>query len=49
VWDGRYKYIRGYEDEPMLFDLTEDPLENRNIARKAPAHSARLAKLLQMG
>jgi arylsulfatase A-like enzyme len=46
VSDGRYKYIRGYEEQPMLFDLHEDPLENRNIARKASGEAARLAKLL---
>jgi arylsulfatase A-like enzyme len=46
VSDSRYKYIRGYEDEPMLFDLEDDPLENRNIASKAPAVAARLARLL---
>jgi hypothetical protein len=46
VSDNRYKYIRGYEDEPMLFDLEDDPLENRNIVRKAPAVAARLARLL---
>src|SRR5262249_28749192 len=46
VSDSRYKYVRGYEKEPMLFDLIEDPLENRNIAKKATSDAARLAKLL---
>jgi choline-sulfatase len=47
VWDGRYKYIRGYEDQPMLFDLQDDPLENVNIASKAKGEAARLSKILQ--
>ena len=46
VWDGRYKYVRGYEKQPMLFDLHDDPLENRNIAAKALSEAARLSKLL---
>jgi membrane-anchored protein YejM (alkaline phosphatase superfamily) len=46
VWDGQYKYIRGYEAQPMLFDLHSDPLENRNIAAKAKGEAARLGKLL---
>jgi len=31
---------------PLLFDLESDPLENRNIASKAPDVVARLSKLL---
>lgn len=31
---------------PMLFDLKADPLENHNLAAKAPEIVARLAKLL---
>jgi arylsulfatase len=46
VWDGRYKYVRGYEEQPMLFDLHDDPLENRNIASAAKSEVARLGKLL---
>jgi arylsulfatase A-like enzyme len=46
VMDGRYKYVRGYEKEPMLFDMAEDPLENVNIAAKAKPDAARLSKLL---
>ena len=46
VWDGRYKYVRGYEEQPILFDLHDDPLENRNIASKAQGEATRLSKLL---
>lgn len=46
VWDGRYKLIRGFEAEPLLFDLEQDPLENMNIMAKAPEAAKRLAGLL---
>jgi arylsulfatase len=46
VWDGRYKYIRGYEKTPMIFDLAEDPLENVNLIGKPPEQATRLGKLL---
>ncbi len=48
VSDGQYKLIRGYEKdgEPLCFDRKVDPLENNNLARKAPAAMARLGKLL---
>jgi arylsulfatase len=46
VTEGRYKYIRGFEDTPLLFDLKNDPLENENIAAAKPAVAARLAQLL---
>jgi choline-sulfatase len=46
VIDGRYKYVRGYEDRPMLFDLERDPQEMRNIAADSPREAGRLAKLL---
>ena len=46
VWDGRYKYVRGYQEQPMLFDLHADPLENRNIAAQAKPEAARLSRLL---
>ena len=35
--------------QPMLFDLHDDPLENRNIAAKAKGEAARLSKLLGLG
>jgi arylsulfatase len=49
VGDGRYKLVRGFgpaEKGPLLFDLNADPLENVDIAAKAPDVVARLAKLL---
>ncbi len=46
VTQGPYKYIRGWENEPLLFDLQTDPLENHNLAAKKPAVAARMAKLL---
>ena len=49
VSDRRYKLIRGFDPEgpgPLLFDLESDPLENRNIAAKAPDVVARLSGLL---
>jgi arylsulfatase len=32
VYDGRYKFIEGFRDEEILFDLQEDPFETRNLA-----------------
>lgn len=46
VMQGPYKYIRGWEKEPLLFDLHNDPRENENLASKQPAVAARMAKLL---
>ena len=46
VSDGQYKLIRGYENEPMLFDEQEDPLENVNLAPKAKNQVNRLSRLL---
>lgn len=32
LWfDGRYKYVTGYNDEPTLFDLDTDPFERNNL------------------
>jgi arylsulfatase len=46
VNDGRYKLIRGYGKETLLYDMQTDPLENTNIAAKAQADVRRLEKLL---
>lgn len=56
VFDGRYKLIRGFDPQrpkqpsgaapPLLFDLASDPLENTNLAAKAPDQVARLSSLL---
>ncbi len=44
--DQRYKYIRGFEAEPLLFDHQNDPLENSNLAAANPEAASRLARLL---
>lgn len=36
VFDGRYKYIEGFGEKQLLFDLANDPLENENIAADEP-------------
>jgi arylsulfatase len=46
VCDGRYKLVRGYQNEPLLFDVMDDPLENVNLAQKAKDQVTRLSKLL---
>ncbi|MGH9664218.1 MAG: sulfatase family protein, partial [Bryobacteraceae bacterium] len=46
VWDGRYKLIRGFEPEPMLFDLERDPYENENAASRETGAFERLSKAL---
>ena len=67
VFDGRYKFIRGFDPAAarrkrakrqgrgqgeretgplLLFDLENDPLENVNIADKAPAIVKRLSRIL---
>ena len=45
VMQGQYKYIRGWENQPLLFDLSNDPLENENLATQKPDVVARMAKL----
>ncbi len=44
AYDGRYKYIEGFGDTPMFFDLDTDPLENNNII-DAPGTSAHVERL----
>lgn len=46
VWDGRHKLVRGFEEQPLLFDLREDPMENDSIAGRSPEMVQRLARLL---
>ena len=46
VWDGRHKLVEGYNRETMLFDLQNDPLENRNLVTSAKNIAARLRKHL---
>lgn len=48
AYDGQYKVVEGYYpgDQPWLFDLSEDPLENHNIAKKAPNHVKRLLEAM---
>lgn len=49
VYDGRYKLVRGFSDNPnkiFLFDMQSDPLENKDIARENPQIVERMVKLL---
>ena len=46
VTTGRYKYVRGWEKEPMLFDVRDDPQENVNLVAKMPGMAADLERLL---
>ena len=56
VYDGRYKLVRGtgpqttfskaFGPEPQLFDLVDDPWEDRNVAGEHPEVVSRLSELL---
>lgn len=46
VFDGRYKYVRGFEDQPLLFDLATDPGENVNLVEEMPEMARRLNRIL---
>jgi len=46
VFDGRYKLIRGFTEEPLLFDLKNDLFENVNIADKASVEYVRLSEII---
>ncbi len=50
VDDGKYKLIINYgkEKETLLFDRSNDPLENNNLADKQPSQVKRLRKLLMV-
>ena len=37
AYDGRFKYIEGFEDSPQFFDLDADPNENNNLISDANA------------
>jgi arylsulfatase A-like enzyme len=45
VMEGQYKYVRGWGDGPMLFDLGDDPAENTNLASDKPEVAAKLERL----
>ncbi|MGC8861305.1 MAG: sulfatase family protein [Armatimonadota bacterium] len=49
IFDGRYKLVRGYEEqeELSLFDLEADPLETKNIAANHKDIVERLSNLLR--
>lgn len=46
VWDGRHKLVEGYNQETMLFDLQNDPFENRNLVASEKVLASRLRKQL---
>lgn len=46
VFDGRFKLIRGYGGQPLLFDMDEDPSQNSDLFEKLPATRSRLAEIL---
>jgi len=46
VWDGRYKFVQGYEGAEQLFDLQSDPYENRNLVTSEKQLAARLRSRL---
>ena len=46
VWDGRHKLVEGFNQETMLFDLQNDPLENRNLVTSEKVLASRLRKQL---
>jgi choline-sulfatase len=56
AYDGRWKLITGFDPagpkgaegrEPVLFDRANDPLENENLAAKAPKELERLMRYLR--
>ncbi len=46
VFDGRFKLISTQAKGFVLYDLLNDPLENENLAERAPDHVRRLVELL---
>ncbi len=49
VIEERYKYVRGFGDQAMLFDLRDDPHESQNLASVKPEVAARMSKHLDAG
>jgi arylsulfatase A-like enzyme len=47
AWDGRYKLVVGAAASALLFDLDEDPHEDRNLARAQPQVVQRLTGALR--
>lgn len=47
VSDGRYKLVLGAADSPLLFDLEDDPFEDRNVAAAHPQVVQRLTAVIQ--
>jgi arylsulfatase A-like enzyme len=47
VFDGRYKLIMGAEHSPILFDLQNDLLEDKNIAKNNPNIVKRLTQVIE--
>jgi arylsulfatase A-like enzyme len=48
AWDGRYKYVTGFErGSDLAFDLDQDPLEDRNLAAAAPVAALRMRDVLR--
>jgi len=46
VLAGSTKYLLGLEGRPYLFDIAQDPGEERNLAEAHPARAARMEELL---
>jgi arylsulfatase A-like enzyme len=46
VIQDNYKYVRGWRDGDLLFDLNNDPRENENLAAARPKVAENLARLL---
>jgi arylsulfatase A-like enzyme len=50
VFDGRYKLITGFDKvETRLYDLVEDPNEDRNLAAEDPRRVRKLEELMRAG
>ena len=47
VFDGQHKLVTGASEEPLLFDMIADPLEDVNIAAQQPEIVANLTTLLE--
>ena len=46
VWNGRHKFIRGFEEQPQLYDLTADPSESKNIVKRDKRMATEMEALL---